>query len=139
MPLCYPLFPPHTSQTLPHCLLFMELFHHVFLHAYYRGLPYESGMARMKHLNNLLPPVCFAFRKFFLTKSQNYSCYLHLQEWRRKDGQSQKEPNLNIPGCRIFFFHSYFISLHLSFFFFYFLHISLFALSLQCNFFMYCC
>lgn len=52
--------PPHTPQTVSHSLLFMELFHHVFLHAYYRGLPYASGMAPMKHLNNLLPPVCLA-------------------------------------------------------------------------------
>lgn len=60
LPLYYPFLPPSAPQTLSHSLLFMELFHHVFLHAYYRGLPYASGMAPMKHLNNLSPPVCLA-------------------------------------------------------------------------------
>lgn len=59
LPYC-PFLPPRTPQTLSHSLLFMALFHHVFLHAYYRGLPYASGMAPMKYLNNLSPPVCLA-------------------------------------------------------------------------------
>lgn len=47
-------------RVLTYSLLFMELFHHVFLHAYHRGLPYASTMAPMKQLNNLSPPVCLA-------------------------------------------------------------------------------
>lgn len=70
-----PLPPTLLSPNTAYSLLFMELFHHVFLHAYYRGLLYASSMAPMKHLNYLSPPVCLAtLKKVFPTKSQNYSC-----------------------------------------------------------------
>lgn len=78
---CYPFLPPHSPQMLSNSLLFMELFHHCFLHIYYRGLLDAGGKVPMKHLNNLSPPVCICHTyKVFPTKSQNYSCYLHLQE-----------------------------------------------------------
>lgn len=60
---CLGIGPFNSNPTIPrmlaHSALFMELFHHVFLHAFYRGLPLRS-VAPMKHLNNLLPPVCLA-------------------------------------------------------------------------------
>lgn len=61
LPLVLPLLSaPHSPNTLAHSLLFMGLFHHAFLRAYSRSLPYASGMAPMKYLNNLSPPVCLA-------------------------------------------------------------------------------
>lgn len=116
LPLYYPFLPPHTPQTHSHSLLFMELFHHVFLHAYYRRLPYASGMAPMKHLNNLSPPVCLAtLQKVFPNKLSKLFMFSASSGREGQTGPKLSRTKLACTGlCDMF--HPSFLSFHQSFF-----------------------
>lgn len=99
-PSSHPTLPKHTLTL--YCLwscFIMSSYMHII-----DACPTQAAWLRWNiwiiyHLQSALPH----FRKFFPTNSQNYSCFLHLQEGRGKQGQNWAEPNLYALGFVICF------------------------------------